>query len=113
MYALCRDERVGMTPSTVDVGNRPGYGEWRMVRAYDHLMTPNSPGCLGGTRPSTDMDFFNVERKGTRPATSGHAGGVHVLICDGAVRFVSDGVDRDAWWALGTRANADNAGDAL
>jgi prepilin-type processing-associated H-X9-DG protein len=42
------------------------------------------------------------------PASSLHPGGVNILFCDGSVRFVSDSVDRDAWWAMGTRNGQEN-----
>jgi prepilin-type processing-associated H-X9-DG protein len=37
------------------------------------------------------------------PPSSMHPGGVNVLLCDGAVRFVGDGVDLGIWRAIGTR----------
>jgi prepilin-type processing-associated H-X9-DG protein len=37
------------------------------------------------------------------PPSSRHPGGVNVLMCDGAVRFVNNGVDLDTWRAIGTR----------
>ncbi len=35
-------------------------------------------------------------------ATSYHTGGVHVLFCDGAVKFVSESINGNTWYALGT-----------
>ena len=35
--------------------------------------------------------------------SSGHAGGVHVLMGDGSVHFVDDHVDMGIWWAIGSR----------
>ncbi|HUY89488.1 MAG TPA: DUF1559 domain-containing protein [Pirellulales bacterium] len=42
-------------------------------------------------------------------ANSYHPGGVQVGLCDGSVRWVSDGVNIAAWWALGSR----NGGEAM
>lgn len=39
--------------------------------------------------------------------SSQHGGGVNVCNADGSVTFVSDSVDADVWWSLGSR----NAGD--
>lgn len=36
-------------------------------------------------------------------ARSYHAGGVHVVMADGAVRFVTDNIDRQTWMRLGKR----------
>jgi hypothetical protein len=38
-------------------------------------------------------------------ANSRHTGGVHTMMGDGAVRFVSDNVDLGTWRAMGTRAS--------
>ena len=43
-----------------------------------------------------------------KAARSRHPGGVNLLLCDGAMRFVSDSIDREAWHALGSR----NGGEA-
>ena len=32
-----------------------------------------------------------------------HPGGVNVLFCDGRVRFISEDVDQNIWFAVGTR----------
>jgi prepilin-type processing-associated H-X9-DG protein len=36
-------------------------------------------------------------------ANSMHTGGVHVLMVDGSVRFVSSNIDFNTWAAVGTR----------
>ena len=40
--------------------------------------------------------------EGTVAARSRHPGGVHVLMADGAVKFVGNGIDARIWVALGT-----------
>jgi hypothetical protein len=44
-------------------------------------------------------------------ARSYHVGGVHTLMCDGAVRFVSENVDLPIWRAGGTRAGGETIGE--
>jgi prepilin-type N-terminal cleavage/methylation domain-containing protein/prepilin-type processing-associated H-X9-DG protein len=83
-------------------GNDPGYTGLQYYRAsvtwtafYTHTMTPNSKSldCMrdGG---------FNSSHQASR---SYHPGGVNVLLCDGSVRFVSDGISLTTWRAVGTR----------
>ncbi len=66
---------------------------------YNHTRAPNDP------RPNC----FNTGQFRTRTlqarmaASSRHPGGVHVLMGDGSVRFVSDGIDLAIWQAIGSR----------
>lgn len=64
---------------------------------YDHALVPNS-------RPVYTASQEFDEFRASRPATSEHHGGVHVALCDGSVRFVSETVDPDVWSAVGTRS---------
>lgn len=60
---------------------------------YFHSITPNNKlGCM-----------FPPSRMASN-ANSRHAGGVHVLMCDGAVKFVSQEIALAIWRAIGTRA---------
>jgi len=87
----------------------PWNGEWRwrgypwsegtVWRGwYNHLLPPNRA-CW---RPN---DWWLL----VTPPSSYHAGGVNVLWCDGAVRFISETVDPDVWLAAGSR----DGGEAL
>jgi prepilin-type N-terminal cleavage/methylation domain-containing protein/prepilin-type processing-associated H-X9-DG protein len=60
---------------------------------YGHASPPNDPLCA-----------FPANSTQTMPASSGHTGGVNVVLCDGSVRFVPNTVAIAAWRALGTRA---------
>jgi prepilin-type processing-associated H-X9-DG protein len=64
---------------------------------YNHVMTPNQKSCciIGG---------WGNGSSGAATASSNHAGGVNVLMADGSVKFISDSIDKETWWALGTIA---------
>jgi prepilin-type N-terminal cleavage/methylation domain-containing protein/prepilin-type processing-associated H-X9-DG protein len=68
---------------------------------YFHSLPPNSPTCVRG---------YPYETSQPLTATSHHAGGVNLLLCDGAVRFVSNSIDLKTWWALGTRNGNETVG---
>jgi prepilin-type processing-associated H-X9-DG protein len=40
-------------------------------------------------------------------ATSQHPGGVNVGMADGSVKFQSETIDSNTWWALGTRSGGE------
>jgi prepilin-type N-terminal cleavage/methylation domain-containing protein/prepilin-type processing-associated H-X9-DG protein len=69
---------------------------------YNHFYAPNAPvwDCGNG--------FSN---KGLTAARSNHPGGVNLLLCDGSVRFVSNGINLLTWRALSTRAGGEVIGD--
>jgi prepilin-type processing-associated H-X9-DG protein len=70
---------------------------WEEVRFYNHIVPPNGNTCSNG-RPAIPAGLFSVS------ARSLHSGGVNVAMGDGSVRFVSQSLGRDVWWALGTRS---------
>jgi len=67
---------------------------------YQHISGPNSRSC----------GFFTILRA-NMPPSSRHVGGVHVQLCDGSVRFVSENVDRVVWRAVGSRNGGEIVGD--
>jgi prepilin-type N-terminal cleavage/methylation domain-containing protein len=94
----CRDDAVwfGGTAGWICTPLGAGCGGFD----YNHIMTPNQNSCFNGVPASLD---FKYQRYAAHTASSLHYGGVHVLLGDGAVRFVSDSIDRKIWRALGTR----------
>jgi prepilin-type N-terminal cleavage/methylation domain-containing protein/prepilin-type processing-associated H-X9-DG protein len=66
---------------------------------YNHLLPPNSPCWVPNGL------WWEI----VSPASSYHTGGVNVLLADGAVRFVNDTINPDAWLAVGSR----NGGERL
>ena len=86
----------------------PGYTGLQYYRAavpwtafYSHTVPPNHKDvdCMRGT---------GVDR-GHIASRSFHPGGVNLLLCDGSVRCVQDGISLLTWKAVGTR----NGGETL
>jgi prepilin-type processing-associated H-X9-DG protein len=72
---------------------------------YGHTMLPNEPSCqhfYGGTDWGGDT---------THAASSMHVGGAQILLADGSVRFVSENIDKNVWWNVGTRNGGEVTGD--
>lgn len=83
------EEFIGCTNLTVAVG--PG------------RLASEGMGCkVSGTAQEANIQSAS---------RSSHAGGVNVLLCDGAVRFVLDDIAGEQWHALQTRAAADSQED--
>ncbi|MBX3439631.1 MAG: DUF1559 domain-containing protein [Planctomycetaceae bacterium] len=74
--------------NTLYVGNEP---------RYNHLLPPNSwPFTQNGT------SIYEGVSEGPTSPSSQHEGGAHVLFLDGSVRFISNSIDMEVFWALGT-----------
>ena len=70
---------------------------------YAHVFPPNSVN-IAAYNTST---FQCYEGDGAVSASSDHAGGINLCLCDGSVRFVSESIDLPTWWAVGTRAGGE------
>jgi prepilin-type N-terminal cleavage/methylation domain-containing protein/prepilin-type processing-associated H-X9-DG protein len=68
---------------------------------YNHVGAPNSRQCSNVQLSPNDvgLDVF-----GTAPPTSLHSNGVNVAFADGSVRFITETISLNTWWALGSRA---------
>jgi prepilin-type processing-associated H-X9-DG protein len=55
--------------------------------AITTVLAPNSPACAEGSDPNADSTNVIL------PPTSRHTGGVHALMADGAVRFITENID--------------------
>uniref|UniRef100_A0A7C2NXU5 DUF1559 domain-containing protein n=1 Tax=Schlesneria paludicola TaxID=360056 RepID=A0A7C2NXU5_9PLAN len=106
-------ELAGSTPTT-PAACVPGGGNWSGLRGakwmnghygdtlYNHFYNPNSQ----------QSDCGNASHNfGLTAARSRHEGGVHVTLCDGAVRFVSENVDLQVWRGLATRSGGEVLGE--
>jgi prepilin-type N-terminal cleavage/methylation domain len=69
--------------------------------AFNTLNTPNSinPDC----HEMAGSGWF--DSRGVWTARSRHSGGVHILLADGAARFVSNGINLETWQRLGAVAD--------
>jgi prepilin-type N-terminal cleavage/methylation domain-containing protein/prepilin-type processing-associated H-X9-DG protein len=77
---------------------------------FHTVATPNDPRMpLNGCRIGGQTNYGSNSQHIT-PATSMHAGGVNVLMGDGRVGFVKNGIAPAAWWSLGTKAGGETSG---
>ncbi len=104
----------GSTPTT-PAACTPGAGTWDGMRGdrwinggyqatlYNHYALPNAANVF---------DCINAANNyGLAAARSWHTNGVNVMLCDGSVHFVNNGVSLYTWQALGTRAGGEPPGD--
>jgi len=98
-YTACQ---TGTAPS-ITANNASG------GRGFSWFFAQSNQAWTYSTRlPPNDQATANHECEdftttGVFAARSQHVGGVHVLTCDGALRFVNDNVDRGVWKAVGTK----------
>jgi prepilin-type processing-associated H-X9-DG protein len=102
-YNSCRNYVAPRPFPTTSLDNQDASGaRWDVGYApdtrYVQIMPPNWAYQCGGT----DDD---AGRQAGYSATSRHAGGVNLLMCDGSVRFIKNSVSAQTWWSLGTRSN--------
>jgi hypothetical protein len=81
---------------------------WAAGRVYwapyhTTLIGPNAGPSCDVDDSTTDIDI--------REPSSHHAGGVHVLLGDGAVRFVNESLNQAVWIALGSTNGKDTVGE--
>ncbi|MEN6495702.1 MAG: DUF1559 domain-containing protein [Thermoguttaceae bacterium] len=69
---------------------------------YNHMLTPNKKSCVC-RQGSQDIDDRINNQGSVTTVSSRHSGGVNLALADGSLRFVSESIDRDIWWALGSR----------
>ena len=91
---------------------RTHWGPW-----FNTLMPPNSHAHSSGAPAYPDMrtvncdDDTSVTTMDIKNASSHHPGGVHVVLIDGSVSFVSDSVDHAIWIGAGSIEGSEDLGD--
>ncbi len=68
-------------------------------------MLPNEPSCHN-VDGLTDWGINSMMAAGSE-----HTGGAQVLMADGSVRFVSENIDKNVWWGIGTRNGGETASE--
>ena len=106
-----------------DFKSNSGHTEWVDARVHQTGITTTFPPntkvlyTSGGT--TYDIDFNSMREGQTATgityaavtSRSYHTGGVNVLLMDGSVRFIRDGVTLQTWRGLGTPAGGEVPGD--
>jgi prepilin-type N-terminal cleavage/methylation domain-containing protein len=97
-YAICQSAN----PQNLAYQCFSAGGEWlsddSTGTAYTHVVPPNTTDCVW----LANLTFAVT-------ASSGHIGGVNLLLCDGSVHFATNSISLSTWRALGTR----NGGEVL
>jgi prepilin-type N-terminal cleavage/methylation domain-containing protein len=76
---------------------------------FTTLLKPNDPAIKNQNNVAC---LSNVWVGGARfRASSEHVGGVHVLLADGAIRFISDNINLTTWQNLGNRSDGNVLGE--
>ncbi len=88
----CRQVNVNdLTKQGSSTSGTPWIQSYHTTTVYYHVANPNERSCM--YPPGRIMTT----------ASSVHEGGVHLLLGDGAVTFVSENINNPTWRALGTR----------
>jgi prepilin-type N-terminal cleavage/methylation domain-containing protein/prepilin-type processing-associated H-X9-DG protein len=97
-YVTCRNvSPVNAVPLTSRQGMSWVMGEM-CCTTYNHVSPPNTNTCAGLGFPGSMANMAMQV-----PPSSNHPGGVNMLMGDGAVHFIKNGVDLTTWRAIGTR----------
>ncbi|WP_296458052.1 DUF1559 domain-containing protein [Rubinisphaera sp.] len=90
-----RDDLTAMADDCEFHAGSPRVRQYQAIR-YNHILPPNNNSCTNGRPFDSNLNF-------PLSARSLHPGGVNVAMADSSVRFVSENISRDIWWAAGTR----------
>ena len=93
-------------PSYEPLGYSWIYAQGMHSWAFSTLLKPNDPSAK--TMSCTGSPWVGSSRY---RASSEHVGGVHILLADGAVRFVSDNINLTTWQNLGNRMDGNVMGE--
>ncbi len=107
--AACLAVKSSLPASTAprgDTGSNWVYGNSGLT-VFNTLINPNSeyPNCVSCVTCGTN------DSPGLFPARSRHVGGAHILMGDGATRFISENVDNATWQNLGAISDGNVLGE--
>ena len=77
---------------------------------YHHVLPPNAPSCRNGPPGAMSPAVFQYRLVS---ASSLHRGGAHIAFADGAIRFMSNHIDRRVWSAIGSRDGGESDASAF
>ncbi len=92
------------TPLTEKQGYSWVMGEM-CCTTYNHMAVPNTTTCASTGFPGGMQNMAMVV-----PPSSQHTNGVNVLLCDGSVRFLANGISLTTWLAVGSRNGGEVVG---
>jgi len=76
--------------------------------AFNFAMTPNDPQFqVGGCRTNGGGNGGWLDGAWAVGAASAHPGGANALFADGSVKFIKSTINRQTWWALGTKSGGE------
>lgn len=93
-------------PPSFNEGGRYWLGSGYKETLYNHVLTPNSRTSDCSVN-SGGVGTHGHVSGGAITARSLHAGGVNVLLMDGAVKFARDSINTLVWRALATRSGGE------
>ena len=108
-YQSCMGMDASMAmPLTSRVGAAWAVGDMTCT-TYNHVSGPNTRSCAGmGSSMMMGMSMVNMAVQ--LSASSFHPGGVNLMMGDGSVRFIKDGVSLLVWRGLSTRNGGEVVG---
>ena len=93
--------RLEVPASQVGLENRTLTG--MAFTLFNTIVTPNSTQDQWTHCSNVDSGALGVYSN----VDSYHPGGVNILMADGSVRFIKDGINQRSWWSLGTKAGGE------
>jgi prepilin-type processing-associated H-X9-DG protein len=112
---------VGSYPTAAFDPSKVTHAEWVDGKVHETGFTtafaPNTAVQISSGGTTYDVDFVSATEANAGDtyaavtARSYHSGGVNVLLMDGSVRFVGNGIALATWRALGTRAGGEVVGN--
>lgn len=118
---ICIGEQSDFGANRTDIRSAWDWGAWMGCAncnpvptsdVYTAAITTIHPNWPFGSKPAVSSHaYLGREGGGNFPIQSVHVGGLHVLLCDGSTRFISDNLDRTIQYNLSDRADGQLVGE--